>query len=94
MRVKLRSSAGQVRAEMYGSSAGQVTVRCGSGSRGNDRVKLRSSAGQVRVWCDVLTQGCRGQGQSGAPEADSRPMSKADHGGTHSSVFDMASSGD
>ena len=70
-----------------GSSAGQVRVR----SPGKVRVGFAPKHGSSR---DVLTQGCRGQGQSGAPEADSRSMSKADHGGTHSSVLDTASSGD
>ena len=90
------SNYGQVRAKFAWKCPGQVTFRCGSSSRGNVRVKLRSGASQVRVWlgCDVLTQGCRGQGQSGAPEADSRPRSKAGHGGTHSTVLDTASSGD
>ena len=79
-----------------GSSYGQAWVKFSRKCPGQVLVKLRSSAGQVRVWfgCDVLTQECRGQGQSGAPEADSRPMSEADHGGTHSSVLDTASSGD
>ena len=78
------SSSGQVRVKTSGSSAGQVCVNTSG-----------SSSGQVRVMLnDVLIQGCRSQGQSGAPEADSRPMTKADHGRTHSSVFDAASSGD
>ena len=34
-----------------------------------------------------------GPSQSGAPETDSRPVSKADHRSTYSSVFDVASAG-
>ena len=92
--AKFGSITSQVRVKFALKCAGQVHVKCGSSSR--------QTVGQVRClgWVKSpghgkasFTRGCRGQGQSGAPAVDSRPMSKANHGSTHSSVIDAASSG-
>ena len=56
-------------------------------------VGVAQRVGSLWLGCIRPHLGMSGWGQSGAPEADSQPMSNAGHGDTHSSAFKAASPG-